>query len=323
MRHSCGDPLTQTLKLEMKAEIQQAIEGLSKLDLSQYPYEETKKLIGQLGRFGCILITLHKGKTIMRARPNFNGENFFSKCQLTYKPQQFNKTFQRASTPDMTMFYGCVIPESLKHGELDNTRVIGMFEALPWLRDKTSKGFQKITFGQWVVTQDINIIAIVQHESFYNESSYTRELVDAFKNFIREYPELEEETILISDFFAKEFAKAETTHDYDYLISACFTETLVNNGIDGVLYPSVRVEGKGFNVAIRPEIADTSLELVVAGECSIYKNKEHTFVDNETVIELKKHQSNFELLPVDPKYHAGENQSLRHIGLSSMKELIS
>lgn len=305
----------------MKQEIQQAIDGLSKLDLSKYPYADTKKLIGQLGKFGCILVTLHKGKTIMRARPNFNGESFISKCQLTYKPQQFNKTFQRASTPDMTMFYGCVIPENLEQGELDNTRVIGVLEALPWLRDKTSRGFQKITFGRWIVTQDINIIAMVQHENFYKESSYTRELVNAFKGFTKEYPELEQETILISDFFANEFAKAETNHDYDYLLSACFTETVVNKGLDGVLYPSVRVGGQGFNVAIRPEVADTSLELVATGECSIYKNRDRSFVDNETVIELKPNQSNFELFPVDPKYHAGEAQSLRQIGLTSMNEL--
>jgi len=307
----------------MRKEIQNAIDELSKLNLSNYPYEDTKKLLGQLGKFGCVLVTLHQGKTIMRARPNFNDERFISKCQLTYKPQQFNKTFQRASTPNMTMFYGCTIPENLEQGELDNTRIIGVLEALPWLRDKVSKGFQKIIFGRWIVKKDINLIAMVQYESFYNESSYTRELVNNFKRFIKEYPELEEETILISDFFAKQFAKAETNHDYDYLLSASFAETVINKGPDGVLYPSVRVDGKGFNAAIRPEVADTSLELAVAGECSIYKNREHTFVDNDTIAELKPNQTNFELFPVDAQYHVGEAESLRRIGFNSINELIN
>jgi hypothetical protein len=37
----------------MRTEISQTLEGLSKLDLSKYPYDETKKLISQLGKFGC------------------------------------------------------------------------------------------------------------------------------------------------------------------------------------------------------------------------------------------------------------------------------
>lgn len=305
----------------MRAEVKDSIEKLANLNLSSNPYDEAKKLIGQLGKFGCILVTLHQGKTIMRARPNFNDERFISKCQLTYKPQQFNKTYQRASTPNMTMFYGCVIPENIEAGELDNARVVGVLEAIPWLRDKTSKGFQKISFGRWIVTKDINIIAIVQHGNFFNESSYTRELVTAFKNFTKEYPDLQEETLHISDFFANQFAKDGIANNFDYLLSACFTETVVNKGLDGVLYPSVRVGGKGFNVAIKPETADTSLELVVAGECSIYKNNDHSFVDNDTIVELKPNQTNFELFPVAPQYHAGQEVALKQIGLKSMNEL--
>lgn len=305
----------------MRTEISQALEGLSKLDLSKYPYDETKKLISQLGKFGCILVTLHQGKTIMRARPNFNGERFISKCQLTYKPQQFNKTYQRASTPNRTMFYASMVPETIQSGELDNTRVIGAFEALPWLRDKTKKGFQMISYGRWLVTKDINLIAIVQHESFYNESSYTRELVEAFKKFTGAYPDLKDETLAISDFFAKEFAKAETNHDYDYLLSATFAETVVDKGLDGVLYPSVRVGGQGFNVAINPEVADSNLDLIVAGECSIYKLYENTIVDNETAIELKPNQTNFELISVDPQYHAGQAECLNRLGIKSINEL--
>lgn len=305
----------------MTTEIQSALTQLGQLDLSTYPYAATKKLIGQLGRFGCILVTLHHCKTLMRARPNYNDERFFTKCDFTYKPQQFNKTFQRASTPNRTMFYASTIPETIQPGELDNTRVIGAFEALSWLRDKTTKGYQKISFGRWLVTKDINLIAIVQHDNYYNQSSYTRELADSFKKFTSAYPDLKDETIAISDFFAKEFAKDKIAGDYDYLLSATFAETVVDKGLDGILYPSVRVGGQGFNVAIRPEIADTNLDLVVAGECSIYKYYDQTIVDNETGVELKPNQSNFELLPVDKQYHAGQEECLRRLGLKSMDDL--
>jgi hypothetical protein len=307
----------------MRFEISQALAELVKLDLSTYPYKDAKRLISQLGRFGCIKVTLHEGKTIMRARPNFDGERFTSTSQLSYKPQSLNKTYQRASTPNKTMFYASTIPETIQAGELDNTRVIGAFEALPWLRDKTTKGYQKISYGQWRVKLDINLIAIVQHENFYNESSYTRELAEMFKKYTNAYPDLKDETIAIADFFAKEFAKSDTSHDYDYLISATFSETVVDKGLDGILYPSVRLGGKGFNIAINPEVADNSLELVAAGECSIYKLFDNTVVDNETVVELNPNQTNFQFRPVAPQFHAGVDNCLKRLGVNSITDLIS
>lgn len=305
----------------MRFKILEVLDQLSKLDRSLYSYDETKRLIGQLGKFGCILVTLHQGKTLMRARPNYNNERFTSKSEFIYKPQKFNITYQRASTPQRTMFYASMIPDTIQPGELNNTRVIGAVEALPWLRDKTTKGYQMISYGRWLVTKDIKLIAVVQHDSFYKESSYTRELAESFNKQTKLYPELQDETIAISDFFAKEFAKAETNHDYDYLLSAAFTETVVDKGLDGILYPSVRVGGQGFNVAIKPEIADTNLELVVVGECSIYKYNDRVIVDNETNLELQPGQINFKLLPIDPLYHAGEAECLRRLGINSMKEL--
>lgn len=305
----------------MRQIVKDTLDGLKKLDLSTYPYEETRKLIGQLGKFGCILVTLHSGKTIMRARPNYNGERFLSKCELTCKPQQFNKTYQRASTPNRTMFYGSIIPENIEQGELDNARVIGAFEALPWLRNKSTKGYQQITFGRWIVNADINLLAIVQHDSYFNESSYTRELVASFKSFTQQYPELQDETLAISEYFAYEFSKEQTDNDYDYLISATFSEIVVDKGIDGVIFPSVRVGGKGFNVAIRPEIADTHLDLVVAGECSIYKYYDNSIVDNDTIVELTPNQTHFELNSVDPQSHPGQMECLRRLGLKSMDDL--
>jgi hypothetical protein len=309
----------------MRTEVKDAIIQLSKLKLSKYPYSETKKLISQLGRFGAILVTLHKGKTIMRSRPNYNGERFLSKSQLSYKPQQFNKTYQRASTPNMTMFYGCPMPDKVETGDIDNPRVVGVFEALPWLRDPATKGVQKITFGRWIVTDDINLIAIVQHDKFLTANSYTRELNQAFQFYTQERPELKEETLFISDFFANEFANPanNSSQDFLYMISASFTEEVIRNGLHGVYFPSVRVEGKGFNVAVTPEIADKHLKLVVAGECTIYKNEKSTFVDNNTVFELKENQTDFEYQPItNPEHHAGEAKSLEMVGVKSVDELL-
>ena len=90
---------------------QTIINRLEALDLSQYPYFEIKELIRDLGKVGFIIFTLHPGKTITRARCDGNLKTV---SDLSYKPQQYNKQCQRASTPMQTMFYGCIVPEEQK-----------------------------------------------------------------------------------------------------------------------------------------------------------------------------------------------------------------
>lgn len=91
-----------------------------------------------------------------------------------------------------------------------------------------------------------------------------------------------EDSILISEYFAKQFAKTEIRGDYDYLPSAIYTERVVhmqpgnNIEIGGILYPSVKTLGKGFNIALTPTTTDTCLQLRAVGECTIYKK-----VDND------------------------------------------
>ncbi|MDR1171723.1 MAG: hypothetical protein LBL24_04640 [Bacteroidales bacterium] len=56
----------------MREETSKALEGLGKPDFSEYPYDEAKKLMSRLGKFGYILVALYQeGKIIMRARPDF------------------------------------------------------------------------------------------------------------------------------------------------------------------------------------------------------------------------------------------------------------
>lgn len=83
-------------------EIEQVIEGLSKLDLSTYPEAEIRSLLNNIGQMASIVVMYDRGKCVMRARPNFNGERFSKKSEFSFKPQEYNKTFQRASTPYQT-----------------------------------------------------------------------------------------------------------------------------------------------------------------------------------------------------------------------------
>ncbi|WP_439507041.1 hypothetical protein [Sediminibacterium sp.] len=298
-------------------DINTIIEHLKSLDLSTYPKDEILSLFKQVGKIGHVVVTFHRGKSVMRARPNYNGERFEKKSDYSFKPQEYNTTYQRASTPNQTMFYATAIPETLQPGELDNMRVIGVAETIPMLRDKTKSGYQKVSFGRWYVHEDIHLLAIVQKDKYAEESSYTKELSDAYKEFIAGTPkDILEGSLAYITFLADEFSKEDIRGDYDYMISALFSELVTQRGLDGIFYPSVRVGGKGFNIAITPE-ATKKLGLYVAGECSMYKLKDHTVVGNDAIVELKGTEEEFKL--VDIERH--EKECLAQLGVTSIDDL--
>ena len=301
--------------------IDNIIKDLKNLDLSKYPEQEIKDLISETGVIGHMGFTLHPNKSIFRARLNENDESFYSKCQLTYKPQHFNNTFQRASTPNKTMFYGSILPEITAKGDLGNTRVVPTYEAIPWLRDKTTKGVRKATFTRWIVTQDIKLIAILQHGNYYDKSSYTKQLMDDYNGFLELYPEQKEKTKKLMSYLSEEYAKDQIKNDYDYLISAVFSEILIDQGIDGVLYPSVRLGGAGFNVALTPQASDLKIGLAVVMECNIYKLYDKTVMDNNYQAILYPNQTHFVFEKVEDKFHAGEEICLKELGVRSIDEL--
>ena len=305
----------------MRDEVQQAINSLKKLNLSKYPSDEIHNLIDNVGVVGLLGVTIHPRESIYRARLNEANDHFNSKCQLTYKPQQFNKTYQRASTPNMTMFYGSYLPQGIEENDLKETRVVPSYEAVPWLRDKTTKGQRLITYTRWIVTQEINLIAILQHDKYYDNSLYTKKLMTDFNSFLNQNADKKNETIAFTTFLANEFAKEVDENDYEYIISAEYTKRLVSKGFDGVLYPSVRLNGAGFNIALTPQAADTKLQLVVVIECSAYKYYEKTVLDNDFQAILYPHQTNFELQKIANNNHAGVDICLKHLGLKSINEI--
>ncbi len=287
----------------------ESINKLKNLDLSTYPVESIKNILTELNKLRVISITLSKGKDIIRARPNKGEEIFKTISDISYKPPQFNTTFQRASTPNNTMFYGCVIPHYTKKGELDNARVTAIMEASNLQRKSIDKGEEKITFSRWKVIKDIKLVAIVYHNDFIKNSTYTNELNSTYQKMLREFPEDVDSNIIVTEYLAGEFAKKDITFDYDYLISALFTERVTQNGLAGVYYPSVRTEGEGFNVAIHPYYVDNCMKPFVVGECTIYKKNKHVVLDNDSIAPLEFDQKEFSFDPIiDPKEHSGREE---------------
>lgn len=293
-------------------DVENILKRLSELELSKYPVGEIFYLLRKFGNFGLVRTTLHPGATIIRARPNYNGERFSKISDISYKPAEYNTTYQRASTPKNTMFYGGLISGSRGHSELSLNRVIGLLESVPLMRDLSSSGEQVITYSRWTVTKDISLASIIYHNEFPRENAYAAEQRFYFQKFLRRLsPNIANKSILITNFLAGEFAKKNTPNQYDYLISAIFTELALSKELAGVFYPSVRTGGEGFNVAIHPYYVHNHMTPIYVGECTLYKRAANTIIDNDTGALLLDGYSDFELKPVISELHTGRDLIVR------------
>jgi hypothetical protein len=152
------------------------IKKLETIDLKSYPKDEIIKLITGLGKVGLILTTLHDGKRILRARINENNKHFKSLSELSYKPQEFNTTYQRASTPQKTMFYGSIVPEILGKTEPDTARITTIYELSDFIREIDTVGTQKITFSVWEVCDDVDLISLIHYKKFERPTELSKKL---------------------------------------------------------------------------------------------------------------------------------------------------
>lgn len=298
-------------------EIKQIITELSQLDLSKYPENEIKHLFSQMGRIGFIQTILHPEHVIVRARPNDKARQFGNRADLSYKPQEFNKTYQRASTPSQTMFYGGIVPPNSVNDLSGNTRFASAFEASQLIRNDED-GFETLTFSKWKVVKDIPLITMCHHQDFLDKNPHLLNLHKAYEQFLATTDnEVANNSMEITSYLAKEYAK-NVKHGDDncnYMISAIFSEMSLRKTNQGIYFPSVQTSGLGFNVAITPEATDSSLKLIGVSECTIYKHGKEILVDNETTCEIIDDTKSFELKPIAKEYHLGKEESLRRVGL--------
>jgi len=279
--------------------IENVLEKLRMLDLSQGPYFDAKNLIREIGVSVYMHFTLHNGCPVFRARLNLheNGKfiAFSRRNELSYPPSSLIKKYQRANLPYRSMFYGTIVENNVP---LACARLIAACETSTLLNSDDRQGIEIITYGRWITKGSINLVALIpSHEYDIDEDNPSLlKMKKDFDSFVSYNPLLKDKALMIFDFWAKEFSK-DVNNDYEYLLSALLTEIVTEReDIDGVLYPSVKAQGKfGFCVAIKPSTAD-KLYLDAVVECTIHKNgersnitvdKKATNIENQEYFTLK------------------------------------
>jgi hypothetical protein len=259
------------------------VNKFQELNLEDYPVDQINHLIAEIGRIPIMRSEYNAGKVIYRARPHSNeDEDFLNVSDLSYKPEKFNTKYQRASTPSRTMFYGAIIPELPEGDLIDDERIIGAFEVIDFLRNlRKKKGEKVISYGVWRVNSLISTYAIIPSDPGKTKVSWLRKLAENFNENLKGQHGFKDKAPIIQDFLAEEFSKqVEDGKDYNYLISAMFSNKVCELGVDGVLYPSVKMKGTGLNIALTSECVDSRLTLVDVIKCKVYKKCKEVIINN-------------------------------------------
>lgn len=275
------------------------IERFKNLDLEKASEKDVLNIFDKLRFLPAPITDYHEGKIIHRARRISKGQTVNLNSELSYTPEQFNNSFQRASTPRQTMFYGAVIPEIRGEIEVPNERIIGACEISDFLRNIDSPdGEETIVFGKWRVKETISLLSIIDPATELNKIAFFKEMTEGYHKFLEHINDEKNNAILFQEFISSEFSKPKINSERDYLISALLTERVINQ-CDGVIYPSVRADYKGLCVSIKPETVDEKMELIEVLECSVIKKNGAVKITNLRYAEVNPEESEFELKEIN------------------------
>jgi hypothetical protein len=299
------------------------VDKIKGLDLSKYPAEQIKQLLASIPRYMITEIDFPVGYTILRGRPNSRINHFYTRDSLKYVPKERNISYRRASTPQNTMFYGCIVPGLEDNKDFKVWRLWTAAECVPEIfSDEIDKGYQRLTFSRWRIDKTITVVAIAGHKHYSKPHPYYLKLNETLKTAVEAHCDNKAEILELSDFFSSEFAKpVESDKPFDYLISSLFTEAVCSKGYDGVLYPSIKGKGAGFNIALTANATDDKLSLIASAECTVYRKGKSYVMSNDTQKIITDQILAFGYSKVPPQYRVTQDQCLRKLGVKNLSEL--
>lgn len=223
---------------------------------------------------------IYPGSGLIRQRINPQGKEFYSISELNYPPAICLPKYGRVNLPYQSMFYACSFPKTYRNGT-PLPRVVSLLETSSFFKDKDSVGIERATVSRWEVTKPLNLIALPfvggYAEPCQDVLNFARSWYDIIQD-VSVNPDGMELIQYMSNEISKDFAS-----DHEYMIIANFVNYLLNVNMktkdsDGIIYPSVPAQGNGFNVAIKPNVADTKIRFVGASLCHLLKQRDESYV---------------------------------------------
>jgi len=241
-------------------DIKDLVSELSQITNSDNPDKIKRLLLSIKGKIVIPTLILGKGSRIFRASHINNISDITSYQRLSYKPASMNKTYQRASSPNNTMFYGIVSNNY-------TNAVMGCFgETCDCLRntDIPNKHY-KIVISEWELLNDVQLVQMIDPNGNNKSKVFTnhKEFVSIIKKHNADNKGSNKDFLC---FINKEFKK-NCYKESDYWISATYTEFLTQIlGYNGIVYESVQAIDPALCevkcVAFTPNFTDKNLNFI-------------------------------------------------------------
>ncbi|WP_304066833.1 RES domain-containing protein [Pedobacter glucosidilyticus] len=262
--------------------LKKCLDRLRKLDLSIISYPEIIDIMNKEIVLPILVTEVRAGNYIERIRINKEDEIFTSKQELSYRTDFENiKTFGRANSPGFSIFYGTVISSPIQL-----SRIVALAETDELLRSQEKGKVDKdifTTVSKWKITKNMRLAEMVFKKDRIVTTPEIEKAYQFHLKVFRENMQEEEVQMLISilEFYSEEFAKADIVTDSDYKISAAYAESAFKTGsIQGIIYPSVKTDYEGSNVALLPKTVDEHLQFEEALIVHVQIRGKKVFLDN-------------------------------------------
>ena len=224
---------------------------------------------------------IRPGETVARMCSRKSGERFSLRSRLGIKPDCLNTEYGRASIPGKSAFYAAYKHPRATDSEVPTARIVALVEVAREFEDEKLITSLPVTFTRWKATKPLNLAVILNYshgERIQLLDEYEQKLANKITASGYDYNEVKP----FYDFLGEEFGKPDITHHEEYIKSAIFANIMFKEKVDGILYSSVRADGKGLNVAIKRS-SMKKLSLIAACESTALKNRKSIMVHDDAV----------------------------------------
>lgn len=200
-----------------------------------------------------IPVLLLRNQKVLRTRPN--GDDFFSYVhELSYPPAEYART-DRASLVGEPMFYASAFTKNANKTHA-YPRIVSALETITLLRCKGATGVKCMTQSVWDVNDNIHLFAFPFSEKYKCACEEIGMLKTGWETSLQE--SYSKESIEFFTYIGDLMAQPNTSCLYD-VTATCVDYILTHFNFEGVLYPSVPLEGEGLNVCIKPNVVDDKI----------------------------------------------------------------
>jgi hypothetical protein len=219
--------------------VQFAINTIDKIDFTkEEAFNSVVEAIKGIGK-------IPANNVLFRSRPNDEVNYYKETKKVSYPPKDKVEKYARANIPGQSVFY------------CSDTRPTCYLELIYDLAENTKIGDTiGITISIWQMSVDCEVVLIIDPTD-KNQTQYSKRHGASVEYLLSNLDEdMKEGTKLLNAYFAKKFAADAKQDQSIYIITSAFANTVLEDGADGLMYPSVPFQGNGFNVAFQTCLID-------------------------------------------------------------------